>query len=140
MARKDFYHQSVRDALEKENWKITDDPLSISTLGADLQIDLGAEKDIIAAEKGNVKIAVEIKSLKMHTFSYDFYQALGQFLIYRVALSKAEINRELYLAIPKLPFETLEKIELFREVWKIFSVSFLIFDDQTKSVVKWIKY
>lgn len=140
MARRDYYHSSVRVALEKENWTITDDPLSISTHGADLQIDLGAERDIIAAEKGNEKIAVEIKSLKIHTYSYDFYQALGQFLIYRLALSKAEINRELYLAIPQIPFETLEKIELFRESWKTYSVKFLIFDDQTKTITRWIKY
>ncbi len=140
MSRRDFYHNSVRTALEKENWEITDDPLSISTHGADLQIDLGAERDIIAAEKANEKIAVEIKSLKLHTYSYDFYQALGQFLIYRLALSKAEINRELYLAIPQLPFESLEKIELYKEAWKVYSVNFLIFDDQTKSILKWIKY
>ncbi len=109
MARRDYYHNAVRTALEKDNWKITDDPLSISTLGADLQIDLGAERDIIAAERDNEKIAVEIKSLKMHTYSYDFYQALGQYLMYRLGLEKAEINRELYLAIPQIPFESLEK-------------------------------
>ena len=101
---------------------------------------MGAERDIIGAEKDNEKIAVEIKSLKMHTFSYDFYQALGQFLIYRLGLLKAEINRELYLAIPQIPFESLEKIELFREAWKTYSLNFLIFDDQTKTIIKWIKY
>jgi XisH protein len=130
----------VRDALEKEGWLITDDPLAISTNGADLQIDLGAERDIIGAQKNNERIAVEIKSLKIHTYNYDFYQALGQFLMYRLALINAGIERELFLAIPQIPFNSLEKIELYRMAWKEFRVNFLIFDDQKKTIVKWIKY
>ena len=29
MPRKDKYHQAVRTALEKDGWKITDDPLTV---------------------------------------------------------------------------------------------------------------
>jgi hypothetical protein len=49
---KDIYHQTVRNALEKEGWIITHDPFSIpkSVIGAKLDIDLGLEK-IIVAEK-----------------------------------------------------------------------------------------
>jgi len=55
------FHYAVRKGLEKEGWLITDDPLRIQAGGADMEIDLGAEK-IIAAERGEEKIAVEIKS------------------------------------------------------------------------------
>ncbi len=58
---KDVFHYAVRRGLEKEEWVITDDPLRIQAGGADMEIDLGAEK-IIAAEPGEDKIAVEIKS------------------------------------------------------------------------------
>lgn len=44
-----------------DGWTITDDPFEVSSLIADLKVDLAAEK-IIAAEKGPDKIAVEIKS------------------------------------------------------------------------------
>lgn len=59
---KDLFHQSVRNALEKDEWLITDDPLSLKLGGVDLYIDLGAEK-LLAAERAGQKIAVEIKTL-----------------------------------------------------------------------------
>ena len=51
MAAKDIFHQQVRQALEKDGWVITADPLSLRWLGTTLQIDLGAER-LIAAERG----------------------------------------------------------------------------------------
>jgi XisH protein len=61
MSRKDCFHQAVRKALEKEGWTITHDPLPLKVGTLRLQADLGAEK-LIAAQKDNQKIAVEIKS------------------------------------------------------------------------------
>ena len=61
MPAKDIYHDTVKNALIKDGWTITDDPLVISIGKKDLFIDLGAEK-LIAAEKDSKKIAVEIKS------------------------------------------------------------------------------
>ena len=43
MAAKDKFHAAVRIALEKEQWKITDDPLRLEVGGTKLEIDLGAE-------------------------------------------------------------------------------------------------
>ncbi|WP_442940688.1 element excision factor XisH family protein [Nostoc sp.] len=48
-------------ALEKDAWLITDDPFKLKCGTKDLYIDLGAEK-LRAAQKGQQKIAVEIKS------------------------------------------------------------------------------
>jgi hypothetical protein len=61
MAAKDKYHDLVRKALETEGWIITDDPYQVSSLIADLEVDLAAEK-IIGASKGLEQIAVETKS------------------------------------------------------------------------------
>lgn len=58
---KDKYHNLVKQALSHEGWTITDDPFAVSSLIADLEVDLAAEK-IIAAEKDTERIAVEIKS------------------------------------------------------------------------------
>jgi XisH protein len=61
MSAKDLYHDSVREALVKEGWTITHDPYVLD-FGKDKgYVDLGAEFPI-AAEKGTVQIAVEIKS------------------------------------------------------------------------------
>ncbi len=75
MAR-DKYHELVKRLLIEEGWRVTDDPLFIKTLISKLEVDLGAEK-IIAAEKGQIKIAVEIKSFLGHSTMHDFYKALG---------------------------------------------------------------
>jgi hypothetical protein len=50
MAARDTFHEAVRNALVKDGWTITHDPLSLSFGGVDLYIDPGAEK-VIAAER-----------------------------------------------------------------------------------------
>ncbi len=59
MPAKDLFHDAVKNALIKEGWTITDDPLTFKIDGINISIDLGAEK-IIGAEKDGEKIAVEI--------------------------------------------------------------------------------
>ena len=61
MPAKDIYHQIVKDALIKDGWTITDDPLKLTIGSRSLYVDLGASK-LLAAQKEDQKIAVEIKS------------------------------------------------------------------------------
>jgi hypothetical protein len=82
---KDLFHDAVRNALIKDGWQITDDPFFLKVGGVEFYIDLGAEK-LIAAERNNEKIAVEIKSFINSSSLTDFHLAIGQFLNYRVAL------------------------------------------------------
>jgi XisH protein len=84
MAR-DTFHNAVRRALEKERWQITDDPLKLEYKGARLEIDLGAER-LLAAERGEEHIAVEIKSFSGKSALHEFHAALGQYINYRRAL------------------------------------------------------
>lgn len=98
MAAKDIYHQHVRRALEKDGWTITDDPLPLQWLGRTLQVDLGAER-VIAAQRDEEKIAVEVKSFVSPSPIEDLRDALGQFVIYREALLTKNPERQLYLAL-----------------------------------------
>src|SRR5438270_13878781 len=96
----DHYHQVVRNALIKDGWTITHDPITLS-IGMDrVHIDLGAER-VIAAEKDVRKIAVEIKTFAGRSRLADFEAAVGQYVIYRMALRRTEPDRELYLAVPQ---------------------------------------
>jgi XisH protein len=62
MPAKDRYHDTVKNALIKDGWTITHDPLRIRLArGKNLFVDLGAER-LLAAERGTEKIAVEVKS------------------------------------------------------------------------------
>ena len=75
---KDRYHDCVKNALIKDGWVITHDPLRLPWGGKDMYIDLGAEL-LLAAEKGEQRIAVEIKSFLGRSELEDLERALGQF-------------------------------------------------------------
>jgi XisH protein len=77
----DVFHAAVKKGLIKDGWTITDDPLYVEFGGMDMYVDLAAEK-LIAAEKGEERIAVEIKSFISPSVLTDFHTALGQFLNY----------------------------------------------------------
>jgi len=77
MPAKDIYHNVVKNALIRDGWIITHDPLRLQAGSKDLYVDLGAEQ-LIAAEKKEKKIAVEIKSFVGSSVVADLEQALGQ--------------------------------------------------------------
>lgn len=136
MAR-DKYHQHVREALEKDGWSITHDPYKVPIGRRKGYIDLGAE--IIAAEKGRVKIAVEIKSFLGASDLYQFEDALGQFMLYLPALRNKEPDRVLYLAVPESFYENFFDDPFFAEVANLYHLRMLVFDEKEKIIVKWIE-
>jgi len=83
MSAKDKYHEHVKEALIKDGWEITHDPYIMKFGEEDeeeqLKVDLGATK-VIAAEKENQKIAVEVKSFLNESVMYDYHSALGQMM------------------------------------------------------------
>lgn len=76
MPAKDKFHDAVRNALIKEEWQITHDPYTLDFGFTEAYIDLGAEK-LLAAEKGENKIAVEIKSFLGSSNLYEYHTAIG---------------------------------------------------------------
>ena len=105
MAAKDLFHDAVKQALLKEQWAITSDPLTLKIEGVKFEINLAAEK-VLAAEKAGRKIAVEGKSFLSPSVITDFHSALGQVLNYRLALKMSEPARTLYLAVAIDTFES----------------------------------
>ncbi len=99
MSAKDKFHRVVKVALEKEGWKITDDPFYLSFGAVDVYIDLAAKK-LIVAEKEGQKIAVEVKIFLGSSTISDFHLAVGQFINYRTILNQKDPKRILYPAIP----------------------------------------
>jgi XisH protein len=113
MPAQDRFHQAVVHALEKEGWTITHDPLTLRFGAESVQIDLGAER-LIAAERGTEKIAVEIKTFDGSSDIYALHGALGQYLVYLVALKKLEPDRKLFLALPE---DAIRRLENGRVEW-----------------------
>ena len=137
MSRRDLFHDVVRQALEKDGWQITHDPLRFDVGDYKVAIDLGAESTI-AAERNNQKIAVEIKSFASDSTISEFHMAIGQFITYRFTLRLSEPDRELYLAIPSTTYQDFFQRPLVQEIWKEQSLKLLIYNTQPPSINQWI--
>jgi hypothetical protein len=133
---KDLFHDAVKQALLKEQWIITADPLKIKIEGVKLEIDLAAEK-VFAAEKAGRKIAVEIKSFLSPSTITDFHAALGQFLNYRLALQMREPDRTLYLAVPIDTFESFFQEPFIQEAIKLYQVKLIVYNPIQEIITAW---
>jgi len=134
---KDKLHEIVKRALIKDGWTITHDPFFLNVKPKKQEIDLGAEK-IIAAERGADKIAVEVKSFLNKSHLYDFYEALGQYISYRIGLRLQESERFLYLAIPDKVFESLGNYTTVPLTIEEERLKIVIFDPITEEIIKWL--
>jgi hypothetical protein len=137
MPAKDIYHNQVKNALIKDGWKITDDPLILSIGKKDLFVDLGAEK-LIAAEKEHQKIAVKIKSFIGNSQVYDLENALGQYILYYQVLLEKEDERVLYLAIKKSAYEDIFEEPIGKILLKRKIINLVVFDEKKEEIIKWI--
>jgi hypothetical protein len=137
MSAKDRFHDVVKIALQKEGWRITHDPLTIRIEGiADMYIDLGAQK-LIAAERNEQKIAVEVKSFIGTSTISEFHTALGQFINYRYALEVQEPERVLYLAVPLNAYNDFFTKSFIQSVIERSQVNLLVYDVETEGIVRW---
>src|SRR5204863_77067 len=122
----------------KEGWTITADPLLLEFGGLDLYIDLAAER-ILAAEKGDERIAVEIKTFLGPSLVTDFHTALGQFLDYRIVLDGKDPERVLYLAVPAATYSTFFTLLLAQTAIQRYGVHLIVYDPESEVLVQWIK-
>jgi hypothetical protein len=136
MPAKDFFHDIVRAALEKDGWMITADPLILTIGLRSVFIDLGAEK-LIAAERGSEKIAVEVKSFLSPSPISDLETAWGQFFLYARALQKQDPDRRLYLAVNETVFQTLFAEEAGQLLLDEPGFHLIVFSPTTEEIVQW---
>lgn len=137
MPAKDIYHDSVKNALIKEQWSITHDPLTLRVGKKDMFVDLGAEK-FLGAQKQDRKIAVEIKSFIGASEIEDLRNALGQYILYENALELVEPDRILYLAIREIIFYELFEEVIGRYLLEKRLLKIVVFDPEREEIVQWI--
>ncbi|NEO17935.1 MULTISPECIES: XisH family protein [unclassified Moorena] len=136
MPAKDLYHDTVKTALIKDGWTITDDPLIIKIGTRNALVDLGAEK-LIAAERGATKIAVEVKTFISPSPINDLEKAWGQFFLYSRILKKRDPNRQIYLAVARKIFETLFEEEAGQILLEEPGFRLLVFDVNIEEIIEW---
>lgn len=138
MAR-DLLHNNVREALLKEGWHITHDPLPIPIDGTYLEIDVAGEI-ILGAERGTEKIAVEVKSFLKKSFMTNFHEAIGQYLDYESALEDFDPQRIVYLAIPLHAFNNpIFQGRFIQKRLKQEKAKLIIFEPIKNEIIEWIE-
>jgi hypothetical protein len=137
MPAKDIYHDTVKNALTKDGWTITHDPLRLQWGPKDLYVDLGAEH-LLAAAQGERKIAVEIKSFVGPSLVTDLEHALGQYILYHDIMAHVEPDRVLYLAIRRTIFLDLFAEPIGRVLLDNRRLNLIVFDPRTEVIVQWI--
>ena len=136
MSAKDFLHNAVRTALEKDGWNITHDPLTIEIAGIQLHIDLAAER-VLGAERAGQQIAVEVKSFMGRSPVNEFHLALGQILNYRSALREREPQRILYLAISDDIYNEFFTNPFIQNQLREHTIKLLIVNPIREEIVSW---
>jgi len=137
MPAKDIFHNTVKNALQKEGWIITHDPLFIRFGKVELYVDLGAEK-LITAQKNGKQIAVEIKSFLADSNITEFHSALGQFMNYRMALKDLQPERILYLAIPSEIYDDFFTRTEGQKAIEYHQLKLIVYDIKKEVIVKWL--
>ena len=138
MPAKDMFHDLVKRALQQDGWVITHDPLFIEWGEAEIYVDLGAEK-LLAAEKGQQKIAVEVKSFLAPSVMSEFHTAVGQYIDYRTVLEAEEPERRLYLAISNDVYQSFFQRPFAQRVVENNRIALLVYHIRQGAIVRWIE-
>jgi len=136
MSARDIFHNAVKIALEKDGWIITHDPLALEFGLGSLYVDLGAER-IIAAERSNEKIAVEIKSFLSGSAVSEFHTALGQYLNYRLLMQDQYTEYKLYLAVPSSAYESFFQLPFVQSTIQQYQLKLAIYIPEKQEIIKW---
>ena len=121
----------------KDGWTITGDPLHVKWGKKDMYVDLGAER-LLAAEKGERKIAVEVKSFLGHSEMADLEQAIGQYTVYDEVLLRAQPDRTLFLAVDEEVYDNLFKEPIGELLLESRRIRLIVFDPHTETIRLWI--
>ena len=123
--------------MEKDGWRITDDPFIIEYKRTKLYADLAAERPL-AAERGGRKIVVEIKSFISPSKLQDLKEALGQYDIYLYLLEEVEPDRKLYVAVSEKAYANFFTQDAIQLVVSKHRLPLIVVNLEREEVTRWI--
>ncbi len=137
MPARDSIHETVKEAVIKDGWEITDDPYVISYGDRFLFVDLGAS-GFIGLQQGNKQIAIEIKQFRGQSQVNDLEQAIGQYSLYRILLNQIDPERDLYLAISEVTYSDIFNEPIGKLAIAEIPLKLVIINLSTKEITQWI--
>ncbi len=137
MPQYDLYHNEVKNGLRKDGWTITDDPYTLEYKGLRLYADLGAEK-LLAAERAENKIAVEIKVFNSPSQVTELQKTIGQYNMYRSILRRVNPERKLYLAIPEEVYQDFFQQPAIQDIVSDQTIYLLTFNPDREVIIQWL--
>jgi XisH protein len=135
MSARDSFHEAVKQALSKDGW-LNISPITLRYGTTKLEVDLSAER-FFAAQKGQIQIAVEVKSFASASVVYEFHQAIGQYLNYRMALRRLQPTRIPYLALPLEVYERAFSTDFFQDSLAEHRVNLLLVETTSEEIIQW---
>lgn len=138
MPASDAIKSAVVNALIKDGWIITHDPLHVVYEDISVGIDLGAER-LLAAERGAERIAVEVKGFTGPSRARDFRDALGQYDVYRMVLDETDPGRKLYLAVGDIGYARVFGLRAIQRLTARRPLPLVVIRLATEEVVRWIE-
>jgi hypothetical protein len=139
MPARDRYHAHVIEALTRDGWTITHDPLALRVGAKDMFVDLGAER-FVGAERAGQRIAVEIKSFLGESEVRELELTLGQAVLYGDALAQTEPDRTLYMAVRSKVYRDLFEEPIGQMVLANGRLRLMVFDPERREVTRWIPH
>ena len=130
------HYNTVKDALIKDGWTITDDWLRLQRANDLLCMDLSGEP-FLTAEKENRKIGVLVKRFDGPSNIADLQHALGQYTLYRNIIEETEPDRTLYLAVHEETFATVFEEALGQLTVRKNDLKLIVFNKTEEVIVKW---
>jgi hypothetical protein len=137
MPRLDIIHNSVKNAIIKDGWLITDDPYLIQYRKTTLYADLAAERPI-AVERDDRKLVVEVKSFIGASKIQDLKEALGQYDIYRYLIEETAPERKLYIAISEVAYQTFFTQDVAQLIISKHQLPIIVVNLDTEEIIQWI--
>jgi hypothetical protein len=133
MPRPDNCHDAIVNAFKKEGWSIDTDFYIVSETRS-AYIDVQATRGV-NGQRETVLLA-EIKCFAQNT-NQELYEAIGQYVVYRLILAETQNLTPLYLAVPQSAYQqTFDKIAL--RAMAINRVKMVIVDVDHEAIVQWI--
>jgi hypothetical protein len=130
----DKCEESIIKALEKEGWKVIDQPYSLKVEEGFVYADLRLKN-----HAGEVIIVVEVKCFAVKKrWLDDFYGAIGQYGYYELLLGDFQKPHELFLAVPQKAYEEFFQKESIKRKVKRDKIKMIVVDLELEEVTLWI--